>query len=292
MISCHAGRLLHSFVFVFLSFYNHTQVSNYFIGANIVIMSNDNVLTTRRGTSYRKPEVQAEEMGGEDAAVISDQEFQKREAAELRVFLEQQAGKERLELALVKAREQRLAEEEEQRQRRVKEAEERLELMRQEIAWLKEETKKAGRERWAPEARRVVAPAHEGRRSPELNAEAFYTPRGLEEEPGGLVGSTLSVGRGASAKPMPRPPDPRVVREEQLLRGPAKASRFEVPDTHEPEVVRVERRQPLAKAPWNFNTASPGAASLYGSQAKLARVDFPSFEGSPQEDPARFLMEF
>jgi len=109
---------------------------------------------------------------------------------------------------------------------------------------------------------------------------------------------------------MPRPPNPRVLREEMMLRGaadarrfegrdqepmlrvPAIARRFEAPDPHEPEVVVVERRPPLKKSPLDFNAASPGAASLYGSRAKLARVDFPSFEGSPQEDPARFLIEF
>jgi hypothetical protein len=295
-----------------ISFYNHTQVSLYFIGANILIMNNDIVSTTRRGTPYRKPEVQAEEMGGqaeEEEAVISDLEFEKREAAE-RELLEQQAAKESRELALAEARGQRLADEEEDRQRQVRETEERLELMRQEIAWLEEQTKMAGRAREAPVARRAVVTAEERRRSPELDAEAFYTPRGVEESPEGLVGRMWSVGRGVSAKPMPRPPNPRVLREEMMMRGPADARRFEgrdqepmlrvpaaargfeAPDPHEPEVIVVERRPPLAKAPLDFNVASPGAASLYGSRAKLARVDFPSFEGSPQEDPARFLMEF
>ena len=73
--------------------------------------SNDNMSTTRRGTPYRKPEEQAEEMGGHgevvEDAVISDQEFQKRAEAELRDLLEQ--AKEARELALVDARGQLIA---------------------------------------------------------------------------------------------------------------------------------------------------------------------------------------
>lgn len=177
--------------------------------------SNDNMSTTRRGTPYRKPEEQAEEMGGHgevvEDAVISDQEFQKRAEAELRDLLEQ--AKEARELALVDARGQLIADEEEQRQRRVKEGEERLEMMRQEIAWLEGETKKAGRELEAAEARRVAMHPRERRPSPEVSADAFFTPHGLDDEPRGLVG------RGESVKSMPRPPNQRVVREELLSRG-------------------------------------------------------------------------
>ena len=248
--------------------------------------NNDAISTTRSGTPFRKRVVVDEAAEGRDSEavenlVIPDQEFEALAEAERLEELARAQG----------VHEQQLTDAREQRQQDIRMQMEHRMRLQEEIAMLEQQTMKVARDLEGAEHERRMGKPHVRQQEAEEDAEAYYTPRArADEQPTYDVMPTRAVRRD-----MPQPPNPRLVREHQRQRVPASKERAgktwtenQDSDDDVEEVQRVSSRP----GELSFRTSARVPVSQVGGRSRLARVDFPTFEGSPQEDPSRFLSEF